>query len=235
GVNFAVAASGGFVVCTNEGNADLGAHLAGVHIASMGMEKLIPRWADLGVFIRLLARSATGQSVTTYTSHFHAPRAGAELHVVIVDNGRSRQLGREKYRGSLACIRCGACMNTCPVYRRSGGHSYGATIPGPIGAILTPGVDLEKYGALPFASTLCGSCSDVCPVKIDIHGQLWAWRQEVTQRAVPAAARQASPSAEVAPRFARREVRLRRNSRVASLRGMTNRMLVMTKRTLASP
>src|SRR5690606_19338219 len=131
GVHFAVAATGGFVVWTNEGNADFAAHVARVHIASMGLEGLIPRWADLGVFIRLLARSATGQPITTYTSHFHAPRDGAELHIVIVDNGRSRQLGREKYRDSLACIRCGACMNTCPVYRRSGGHSYGATIPGP--------------------------------------------------------------------------------------------------------
>ena len=179
GVNFAVAETGGFVVCTNEGNADFGVHVAPLHIACMGIEKLIPRLVDLGVFIRLLARSATGQPITTYTSHFHAPRAGGELHVVIVDNGRSRQLGREQFRDSLACIRCGACLNTCPVYRRSGGHSYGSTIPGPIGAILSPGIDLKRYASLPFASTLCGSCSDVCPVKIDIHGQLYAWRQEV--------------------------------------------------------
>ncbi len=181
GVNFAVADTGGFVVCTNEGNADLGVHLAPVHIACMGLEKVIPRFADLGVFTRLLARSATGQPVTTYTSHFNGPRDDSELHIVIVDNGRSDQLGREAFRDSLACIRCGACMNTCPIYRRSGGHSYGATIPGPIGAILSPGIDLEKHASLPFASTLCGSCSDVCPVKINIHEQLYAWRQVVVQ------------------------------------------------------
>jgi L-lactate dehydrogenase complex protein LldF len=180
GVNFAVAETGGFVVCTNEGNADLGVHLAPIHIASMGIEKVIPRAKDLGVFLRLLARSATGQPLTVYTSHFHRPRPGAELHVVLVDNGRSAHLGRPGFRASLKCIRCGACMNTCPVYRRSGGHSYGATVPGPIGAILTPGRDLRKYSLLPFASTLCGSCSAVCPVRIDIHDQLYRWRQIVT-------------------------------------------------------
>ncbi|MEX2586217.1 MAG: lactate utilization protein B [Balneolaceae bacterium] len=179
GVNFAVAETGEIVVCTNEGNADMGVHLAPVHIACMGIEKLIPRRADLGIFLRLLARSATGQSITSYSSHFRKPEKGRELHIVLVDNGRTRQLGREKFRQSLACIRCGACMNTCPVYRRSGGHSYGSVIPGPIGAILSPGMDLKKHASLPFASTLCGSCSDVCPVKIDIHEQLYQWRQIV--------------------------------------------------------
>lgn len=181
GVNFAIAETGGIVVCTNEGNADMGVHLAPVQIHSMGMEKLIPRLEDLGVFLRLLARSATGQPITTYTSHYHGPRPGHEMHVVIVDNGRSDQLGREDFRKSLNCIRCGACMNTCPVYRRSGGHSYGYTVPGPIGSILSPGLDLKKYSTLPFASTLCGSCSDVCPVKIDIHDQLYKWRQIIVQ------------------------------------------------------
>ncbi len=179
GVNFAVAATGGFVVCTNEGNADLGAALAPVHIASMGIEKLVPRAEDLGAFIRLLTRSATGQPVTVYTSHFHGPRPGQEMHVVLVDNGRSEQLGREGFWRSLKCIRCAACINTCPVYRRSGGHSYGSTIPGPIGSVLTPGMDLERYAALPFASTLCGSCAAVCPVKIDLDAQLYRWRQLV--------------------------------------------------------
>lgn len=179
GVNFAVAETGEIVVCTNEGNADMGVHLAPVHIACMGIEKLIPHRADLGVFLRLLARSATGQSITSYSSHFRKPENGREMHIVLVDNGRTRQLGREKFRRSLACIRCGACMNTCPVYRRSGGHSYGSVIPGPIGAILSPGMDLKKHASLPFASTLCGSCSDVCPVKIDIHEQLYQWRQIV--------------------------------------------------------
>jgi len=181
GVNFAVAETGGFVVCTNEGNADMGAHLAKVHIACMGIEKIIPKEEHLGVFLRLLARSATGQPITTYSSHFNKPVPGKELHIVIVDNGRTDQLSREDFRSSLHCIRCGACMNTCPIYRRSGGHSYDATIPGPIGSILSPGKDLKKHSSLPFASTLCGSCTNVCPVKINIHEQLYKWRQIVTK------------------------------------------------------
>ena len=180
GVNFAIAETGGLVVCTNEGNADLGMTLAPVHVASVGIEKIIPRMEDLPVFLRLLARSATGQPSTVYTSHVHGPRAGQELHVVLVDNGRSTQLGREGFWRSLKCIRCGACMNTCPIYRRSGGHSYGSTVPGPIGSVLTPGLDLDRYAALPFASTLCGSCTAVCPVKIDLDAQLYRWRQRVT-------------------------------------------------------
>lgn len=183
GVNFAVAETGGFVVCTNEGNADMGAHAANVHIACMGFEKIIPKAKHLGVFLRLLARSATGQPVTTYSSHFNKPRQGQELHVVIVDNGRSRQLGREDFRNSLKCIRCAACFNTCPVYRRSGGYSYHTAVAGPIGSILNPNLDIKAYSDLPFASTLCGSCTNVCPVKIDIHQQLWKWRQVVTEEA----------------------------------------------------
>ncbi|MBX3254212.1 MAG: lactate utilization protein [Chitinophagaceae bacterium] len=177
GVNFAIAETGEFVVCTNEGNADMGAHLADVHIACMGFEKLLPQRKHLGVFLRLLARSATGQPITTYSSHFKKPRKGQEMHIVLVDNGRSVQLGREDFRNSLKCIRCGACMNTCPVYRRSGGHSYHTAVAGPIGSILAPNLDMRKYADLPFASTLCGSCSNVCPVKIDIHDQLYKWRQ----------------------------------------------------------
>lgn len=179
GVNFGIAETGGFVVCTNEGNADLGVHLAPVHIACMGLEKLIPKAEHLGVFLRLLARSATGQPITVYSSHFHRPRDGQTMHIILVDNGRSEHLGREDFRSALKCIRCGACMNTCPIYRRSGGHSYGTPVPGPIGSILSPGRDLKKYSTLPFASTLCGSCSAVCPVKIDIHTQLYKWRQIV--------------------------------------------------------
>lgn len=185
GVNFGIAETGGFVVCTNEGNADMGTHLADVHIACMGIEKLIPRAADLGVFLRLLARSATGQSITTYSSHFHRPRTGKKMYIILVDNGRTTQLGREDFRNSLKCIRCGACMNTCPIYRRSGGYSYNSTVPGPIGSILSPGMDLTKHSSLPFASTLCGSCTDVCPVKINIHEQLYKWRQVITQEGPP--------------------------------------------------
>jgi L-lactate dehydrogenase complex protein LldF len=181
GVNFAVAETGEFVVCTNEGNADMGAHLADVHIACMGFEKIIPKREHLGVFLRLLARSATGQPITTYSSHFRKPREGQQMHIVIVDNGRSTQLGRKDFRNSLKCIRCAACMNTCPVYRRSGGHSYHNAVAGPIGSILAPNLDMTKFADLPFASTLCGSCSNVCPVKIDIHDQLYKWRQVLVQ------------------------------------------------------
>jgi L-lactate dehydrogenase complex protein LldF len=147
----------------------------------MGIEKIIPERKHLGVFLRLLARSATGQPITTYSSHFRKPRPGQEMHIVLVDNGRSDRLHSEDFRNALKCIRCGACMNTCPVYRRSGGHSYHYAIAGPIGAILAPGLDMKKYADLPFASTLCGSCSNVCPVKIDIHDQLYKWRQVIVK------------------------------------------------------
>ncbi len=184
GVNFAVADSGSFVVCTNEGNADLGTALPPLHIAVVGLEKIIPRGADLAPFLRLLARSATGQAITAYTSHFRGPRpktdgASQALHVVVVDNGRSQLLGRPAFRDALACIRCGACLNTCPVYRRSGGHSYGATIPGPIGSVLEPGRDPVRHAELPHACSLCGSCSELCPVRIPLHHQLLAWRGEL--------------------------------------------------------
>jgi L-lactate dehydrogenase complex protein LldF len=181
GVNFAIAETGEFVVCTNEGNADMGAHLSDVHIACMGIEKIIPKRKHLSVFLRLLARSATGQPITTYSSHFNKPRAGQEMHLVLVDNGRTKQLGRADFRNSLKCIRCGACMNTCPVYRRSGGHSYHTAIAGPIGSILAPNLDMKEYADLPFASTLCGSCTNVCPVKINIHEQLYKWRQVIVK------------------------------------------------------
>jgi len=179
GVNFAVSETGGFVVCTNEGNADMGANTAKIHIACMGIEKIIPKAEHLSVFLRLLARSATGQPITTYSSHFNKPRPNQQMHIVIVDNGRSRQLGRADFRNSLKCIRCAACFNTCPVYRRSGGHSYHTAVAGPIGSILNPNLDMKANADLPFASTLCGSCSNVCPVKIDIHEQLWKWRQVI--------------------------------------------------------
>jgi L-lactate dehydrogenase complex protein LldF len=182
GVNFAIAETGGFVVCTNEGNSDLGTSLPKIHIASMGLEKLVPRLADLGVFLRLLARSATGQPITAYSTHYHGPRPGCELHIVMVDNGRTRLLATDDFRNSLRCIRCGACLNTCPVYRRSGGHSYGVTIAGPIGSIINTARNAEKHHSLPFACSLCGSCTDVCPVKIDLHMQLLSWRKHIVAR-----------------------------------------------------
>lgn len=179
GVNFAIANTGGVVVCTNEGNADMGASVPKLHIASMGIEKIIPRLEDLSVFTRLLARSATGQPITTYTSHFHTPLEGGEMHIIIVDNKRSEFLSSDKYTKALNCIRCGACMNTCPIYRRSGGHSYEYVIPGPIGSILGSVKEPQKHSSLPFACTLCGSCTNVCPVKINLDSQLYYRRQDL--------------------------------------------------------
>jgi len=182
GANFAVAESGTFVVCTNEGNADLTASLPPLHIASIGIEKILPKVEDLGVFIRLLSRSALGTPATQYTSHFSGPRENTEMHIVLVDNGRSKRLGSDDFWRSLKCIRCGACMNTCPVYRRSGGLSYGATYSGPIGIIIDPTFDEEKYSELPFHSSLCGSCSEVCPVHIDIANQIMQWRKVMMKK-----------------------------------------------------
>jgi len=182
GVNFAVADEGAFVVCTNEGNADLGTSLCNTHIACMGIEKVIPKLEHLGVFTRLLARSATGQAITTYTSHFKKPSPGKEIHLVIVDNGRSDIVGKENFENALKCIRCGACMNTCPIFRRAGGHNYNYVIPGPIGSNLASARDIKEYGKLVFASTLCGSCTAVCPVGIDLHQQLIAYRNKYTQK-----------------------------------------------------
>lgn len=182
GANFAVAQTGGFVVCTNEGNADLSASLPPLHIASIGIEKVIPGLEQLAVFVRMLSRSALGSPITQYTSHFRGPRPGSEMHVILVDNGRSERLAMADFWYSLKCIRCGACMNTCPVYRRSGGLSYGSTYSGPIGVIIDPTFDLRKYSALPFASTLNGSCTAVCPVKINIHEQIYRWRQIIAER-----------------------------------------------------
>ena len=196
GVNFAVAETGGLVLCTNEGNADLGISLPALHIASCGIEKLVPAWEDLGVLLRVLARSATGQDQTVYTTHLHGPRPGAELHIVLVDNGRSGLLADPVLRDSLACIRCGACLNTCPVYRRSGGHSYAATLPGPVGSVVEAARAPARHASLPFACTLCGSCQEVCPVEIPLPRQLVSLRHAVRRAgAAPAAGHLALPLA----------------------------------------
>lgn len=182
GVNFAVAEAGCFAVCTNEGNADMGASLAKVHIASMGLEKIVPDFASLSVFTRLLARSATGQPITTYTSHFQKPVPDGELHVIIVDNGRSQTLHHPEHRTILKCIRCAACMNTCPVYRRSGGYSYNYFIPGPVGINLAAQNDIKTYKGDLAACSLCGSCRNVCPVKIDLDNQIYLARQRLGRK-----------------------------------------------------
>ncbi|WP_242011854.1 lactate utilization protein B [Acetobacter oeni] len=181
GCNYAVAETGSVVVCTNEGNADLSANTTGLHIVSAGIEKIIPRLEDAAVFVRMLSRSALGSPITQYTSHFRGPRKGGEMHIIFVDNGRTDRLGLEKFWTSLKCIRCGACMNTCPVFRRSGGLSYGATYAGPIGLIIDPTFNRHKYSTLPFSSTMNGSCTNVCPVKINIHEQIAGWRQVLAE------------------------------------------------------
>ena len=182
GVNFAVAEAGAFAVCTNEGNADLGTSFPDLHIAIMGLEKVIPDMRALGVFTRLLARSGTGQPVTTYTSLYRRPAPGRQIHVVIVDNGRSEWLADAAHRNMLKCLRCGACMNTCPVYRRSGGYSYSYFIPGPLGINLGMLRSPERYGGNVSGCSLCYSCSDVCPAKIDLGEQIYAWRQEMGEK-----------------------------------------------------
>ncbi|SBV93755.1 lactate utilization protein B [uncultured Dysgonomonas sp.] len=179
GANFGVAETGDVVVCTNEGNADMGTSLPKVHIVSMGIEKIIPDHRALSVYTRLLARSATGQPVTTYTSHFRKPRKGCEMHIILVDNGRSEILGNKEHIQTLKCIRCGACMNTCPVYRRSGGYSYTYFIPGPIGINLGMLKSPEEYADNVSACSLCYSCNNVCPVKIDLADQIYRWRQNL--------------------------------------------------------
>jgi L-lactate dehydrogenase complex protein LldF len=186
GANFLVADSGAVVIVENEGNARLTTTAPRIHIAIAGIEKVIPRAQDLAVFLKLLARSATGQALSVYTSFLSGPRRAGEIdgpdefYVVLLDNGRTKLLPSRAKRQSLYCIRCAACLNTCPVYRKIGGHSFPWVYSGPIGAIITPqfmGVSYEP--ALPFASSLCGACAEVCPVKIDIPQVLLDLRSDV--------------------------------------------------------
>jgi L-lactate dehydrogenase complex protein LldF len=188
GANFLVADSGAVVVVENEGNARLSSSAPKIHIAVAGIEKLIPRAQDLGVFLTLLGRSATGQPLTVYTSFLSGPQRPGEIdgpdefYVVLLDNGRTKLLADPEKRQSLYCIRCGACLNHCPVYRKIGGHNYPWIYSGPIGAIITPqfhGVLKDPW--LPFASSLCGACAEVCPVKIEIPKLLLKLREEVTE------------------------------------------------------
>ena len=188
GANFLVAETGSLVIITNEGNGRLCTSAPRIHVGLAGMEKVIPSLSDLAVFLRLLPRSATGQRITSYVSMVTGPRrpddedGPDEFHLVIVDNGRSRLLRDPELRESLYCIRCGACLNVCPIYQRVGGHAYGWVYPGPIGSIVTPGfVGLAQARDLPNASTLCGACRDACPVQINIPRMLLHLRQEQAQ------------------------------------------------------
>jgi len=187
GANFGVVETGTICLVTNEGNGRMVTTLPRVHVAVMGIEKLVPTLADLDVFLKLLARSATGQKITTYTTLIRGPRrpgdeCGPEaMHVVLLDNGRSRILAGENAE-ILGCIRCGACLNACPIYKNIGGHAYGDTYPGPIGAIVTPGLrGLHGWSDLPAASTLCGACRDVCPIRLDIPRMLLGLRRDTVR------------------------------------------------------
>src|SRR5580700_11068084 len=188
GANFLIADSGAVVIVENEGNARLSTSAPKIHVAIAGIEKVIPRAQDLAVFLNLLGRSATGQPLTVYTSFLSGPRRENEIdgpdefYLLLLDNGRTKLLADPEKRQSLYCIRCGACLNHCPVYRKIGGHNYPWVYSGPIGAIITPqfhGVTSDTW--LPFASSLCGACAEVCPVKIEIPKILLKLREEVTE------------------------------------------------------
>ena len=202
GANFVVAETGTLVITTNEGNGRLCTSAPRMHIGITGMEKVIPSMQDLAVFLRLLPRSATGQRITSYVSMITGPRRNddedgpEEFHLVLVDNGRSRMLEDPALREALYCIRCAACLNICPVYGRVGGHAYGWVYPGPIGAVVTPMlVGLKQAKELPQASSLCGACREVCPVKINIPRMLLELRhrtaesEDAEERAVPVSER----------------------------------------------
>lgn len=185
GVNFAIAASGAFVLVENEGNVRMCSTMPDMHIALMGLEKVIPSFTDLPPLLRLLSCSATGQLAPTYVSIVRGPRGTEEkdgprhVHVIILDNGRSRILADKELRQILQCIRCGACMNYCPVFTRIGGQAYGSPYPGPLGAVLWPQIQgLHRQGELPFLSTLCGACAQVCPVGIPLKALLERLRDE---------------------------------------------------------
>jgi L-lactate dehydrogenase complex protein LldF len=185
GANFAVAETGTVAVVESEGNGRMCSTLPDVLISVMGIEKLVPTWQDLEVFLQLLPRSSTAERMNPYTSLWTGVTPGdgpREFHLVLVDNGRSAVLADELGRQTLRCIRCSACLNVCPVYGRAGGHAYNSVYPGPIGAILTPQLEgLDRAGSLPYASSLCGACADVCPVEIDIPAVLVHLRDRVVQ------------------------------------------------------
>ncbi|MCG8588614.1 MAG: LutB/LldF family L-lactate oxidation iron-sulfur protein [Proteobacteria bacterium] len=226
GANFAIAATGSLVIVENEGNARLCSTLPRVHVAVMGMEKVVPDWPTVGTLLSLLARSATGQRMTSYVSVLGGPRGDDEVdgpeefHLVLLDNGRSELLADPVLRESLACIRCGACLNACPVYGRIGGHAYGFAVPGPIGAVVAPTIQgTPDAAALPFASSLCGACRDVCPVRIDLPRMLLAQRARARRGDVSGLGRAERGLARMAARVLGSERRYR--VATALLRGLT--------------
>jgi L-lactate dehydrogenase complex protein LldF len=188
GANFLVAETGTSIIVTNEGNGDLTQILPKAHLVLTTIDKLVPTLEDVATLLRLLARSATGQDMSCYTTFSTGPRRPAdpdgpqEYHVILLDNGRSAMLGTP-FQPMLRCIRCGACLNHCPVYQAIGGHAYGWVYPGPMGAVLTPSlIGLDKAGQLPNASTFCGRCEEVCPMKIPLPGMMRHWREREFER-----------------------------------------------------
>jgi L-lactate dehydrogenase complex protein LldF len=189
GANFIIADAGAIAMTENEGNGRLTMSCPRVHIVIAGIEKVIPRLTDLSLFLPLLATSGTGQEITCYNSIVFGPRRNdendgpEEMHVILLDNGRSQLYQRPHFRQALCCIRCGACLNACPVFRMIGGHTYNVTYQGPIGAVISPHYNgLPQYQHLAFASSLCGACSDVCPVHIDLHHLILENRFEAVQQ-----------------------------------------------------
>jgi L-lactate dehydrogenase complex protein LldF len=200
GANFLIAETGSAVIVTNEGNGDLTATLPRVHIVLASIEKVVPTLEDMAQLMRVLARSATGQEMSVYTTIFTGPRrpddpdGPAEHHIVIVDNGRSAMLAGQ-FRDMLRCIRCGACLNHCPIYHAIGGHAYGWVYPGPMGAVLTPSlIGVDKAGHLPNASTFCGRCEEVCPVRIPLPRLMRFWREREFERRLSPATQRAGLS-----------------------------------------
>jgi len=231
GANFAVAETGTLVVVESEGNGRMCLTLPEVLVSVVGIEKVVPTWADLDVFLRLLPRSSTGERMNPYTSMWHGVSSDdgpQEVHVVLLDNGRTRALADQVGRQALRCIRCSACLNVCPVYERVGGHAYGSVYPGPIGAILNPllrGVGHDaQIDSLPYASSLCGACYEVCPVKIDIPSVLVDLRAQVVDahRRGPSKAR-ARPEALAMRAAAWAFTDSRRLARAERLSGRTGR------------
>ncbi len=230
GANFAIAETGTLVLVENEGNGRFSSTLPDTLVAVMGIEKVIPKLADLSHFLEILARTSTGQKLTCYTNFINGPRAKddldgpREVHVVMLDNGRSRMLADPVLREALYCLRCGACLNVCPVYRRIGGHAYGVPYSGPIGSIISPNLFGAAAAHLPFASTLCGACRDICPVKIDIPRILLhlRWKEATGDNGIPQvefsrAVKRTRRAMSRFARLARHPVRMRLLTRLGAL------------------
>jgi len=224
GVNFAIAETGTLVLVENEGNGRMCSTLPDILVTLMGIEKVIPKLDDLPHFLEVLARTSTGQKLTCYTNFINGPRRDAdidgprELHVVMLDNGRTTMLADPVLREALYCLRCGACLNVCPVYRRIGGHAYGVPYSGPIGSVVGPNLFGRAAALLPFASTLCGACRDICPVKIDIPRLLlhMRWKENFGQGA---------PQVEFPPDGVRSRNGMRRFARMARWPRLVRSML----------